>query len=74
MNVHMDQKHEVKKFDQLMKRSFQPGQPEPDTSEMPPKKTAKRARKTIKTELKADPPTATADDFNNNMVKIEKNE
>ena len=49
-------------------------QPEPGTSEMPPKKTAKRARKTIKTELKADPPTATADDFNNNMVKIEKNE
>ena len=73
MNVHMEQKHEVKKFDQLMKRSYQPGQPEPGTSEMPPKKTAKRAKKTIKMELEVDPLTATEDDFNNNMVKIEKN-
>jgi len=74
MNVHMDQKHEVKKFDQLMKRSFQPGQPQPGTSGMPPKQTAKRAKKTIKTELEVDPLTATEDDFNNNMVKIEKKE
>merc|ERR1739838_51848 len=66
MNAHMEQKHEVKKFDQLMKRSYQPGQPEPGTSGMPPKHTAKKAKKTIKTELKADPLTTTADDSNNN--------
>jgi len=74
MNAHMEQKHEVKKFDQLMKRSFQPGQPEPGISGVPPKQTAKRAKKTINTELKADPLTTTADDSNNNMVKIDQPE
>merc|ERR1711874_277785 len=59
----MDQKHSVKKFDQMLKRSFQPG-----TSEIPPKKAAK-------TKLKRGPlaSTSTMVDFNNNKVKIEKN-
>jgi len=71
MNVHMDQKHGVKKFDQLLKRSY------PGTSGIPPKKAAKTKlekppKKAAKTKLERDPLASTSVDFNNNKVKIEK--
>merc|ERR1712025_1547167 len=61
MNVHMDKKYGVKKFDQMLKRSFQPG-----TSKVPPKKAAK-------TKLKKGSLASTMVDFNDNKVKIEEN-
>ena len=55
MNLHMDLKHGVKNFNQLLKRSFQP-EAEPDSSEnssnKKPKKTKAGPKKPKKKEIK----------------------
>ena len=62
MNSHMDQKHGVKNFNQILKRSFQP---EPDTS-------GNFAKKMAKVEVDSADLDALILDLNNNKIKTKQ--
>merc|ERR1712166_633092 len=71
LNSHMEAKHGVENFDQMLKRSFKPDiSPENMARKMPKKKIK---RDPIKRDLSNLTQDVWQEDYNNNIIEIEEN-